>query len=68
MFSSGTPVEVSSLKNKTEIVWVPAMIIKETDEKKYLVKVCIDNLSFKGVKGRPNMTVALSRAESGFLQ
>ncbi|CAA7039715.1 unnamed protein product [Microthlaspi erraticum] len=64
MFSSGTPVEVSSLKNKTEIVWGPAMIIKEineSDEKKYLVKLCADNLSFKGVKGRPIITVDWSR-------
>lgn len=61
MFSSGTMVEVSSKTDKMEIVWVPAMIIKEIEEddekKKYIVKFCNKPLSWEGNKKRSNETV-----------
>ncbi|KAG2312320.1 hypothetical protein Bca52824_023877 [Brassica carinata] len=60
MFISGAMVEVSDKIDKGEVVWFPALIIKEIDddegdEKKYVVKVCVNPSSFEGIKKRPNM-------------
>ncbi|XP_019102004.1 PREDICTED: DUF724 domain-containing protein 6-like [Camelina sativa] len=61
MFSPGTMVEVSSKTDEMEIVWVPAMIIKEIEEddetKKYIVKFCNKPLSWEGSKETSNETV-----------
>ncbi|CDY25263.1 BnaA02g21930D [Brassica napus] len=60
MFISGAMVEVSDKIDKGEVVWVPAIIIKEIeeeDEKKYFVKVCVNPSSFEGIKKRPNKEV-----------
>ncbi|XP_056849376.1 DUF724 domain-containing protein 10-like isoform X2 [Raphanus sativus] len=59
MFSSGTMVEVCDKKNKGEVVWVPAIIIKEIEEMKYIVKVCDDPWSWLGINTRPNKSVDL---------
>lgn len=60
MFSSGTMVEVSTVIDKSEVAWFPAMIVKEIevdDETKFIVKDCNKHLSFDGDKARTNTTV-----------
>ena len=63
MFSPGTTVEVSSKINNKEVVWVPAVVIKEfkeDDEYKYIVRVYDKSFSCKGNKAaRLNKTVDL---------
>ncbi|KAJ0229864.1 Agenet-like domain-containing protein [Hirschfeldia incana] len=61
MFSPGTMVEVSSVIDKGEVAWFPAMLIKEIEvmngEKKFIVKDCNQHLSSYGEEARPNTTV-----------
>ncbi|EOA26678.1 hypothetical protein CARUB_v10022757mg [Capsella rubella] len=60
MFSSGTMVEVSTVVEKAEVAWFPAMIVKEIevdDEMKLIVKDCNKHLSFNGDEARTNTTV-----------
>ncbi|KAG7603240.1 DUF724 domain-containing protein 9 [Arabidopsis thaliana] len=63
MFSPGTTVEVSSKINNKEVVWVPAVVIKEfkeDDEYKYIVRVYDKSFSCKGNEAaRLNKTVDL---------
>lgn len=64
MFSPGTMVEMRSKIDEAEVVWVPAMVIKEfkedddddDDEYKYIVKA---KHMIKSCKARPNKTVDL---------
>ncbi|KFK37488.1 hypothetical protein AALP_AA4G263800 [Arabis alpina] len=60
MFSPGTKVEVRSVINNKEVVWTPAMIIKEIevdDEKKFIVKEECNELSSDGDEARTNPAV-----------
>ncbi|KAG7575226.1 Agenet domain plant type [Arabidopsis suecica] len=60
MFSSGTMAEVSTVIDKAEVAWFPAMIIKEIEvdgEKKFIVKDCNKHLSFNGDEARTNSTI-----------
>ncbi|EOA20244.1 hypothetical protein CARUB_v10000545mg [Capsella rubella] len=62
MFSPGTMVELSSKRNGDEVVWVPAMVIKEFkeddgDDYKYIVKDM--PLIGKSYESRPTKTVDL---------
>lgn len=60
MFCPGTMVEVSSVIDKGEVAWFPAMLIKEIEEdgeKKFIVKDCKQHLSRYGEEARPNTTV-----------
>ncbi|KAG7644613.1 Agenet domain plant type [Arabidopsis suecica] len=64
MFSSGTMAEVSTIVDKAEVAWFPAMIIKEIEvdgEKKFIVKDCNKHLSFSGDEVRTNSTIDSSR-------
>ncbi|EFH56547.1 predicted protein [Arabidopsis lyrata subsp. lyrata] len=60
MFCPGTMAEVSTVKEKAEVAWFPAMIIKEIEvdgEKKFIVKDCNKHLSFNGDEARTNSTI-----------
>lgn len=60
MFCPGTMAEVSTVIEKAEVAWFPAMIIKEIEvdgEKKFIVKDCNKHLSFNGDEARTNSTI-----------
>ncbi|CAA7015974.1 unnamed protein product [Microthlaspi erraticum] len=48
MFCPGTIVEISSVKENMEVVWVPAMIVKKVGEKKFIVKDCNKKSIYNG--------------------
>ncbi|KFK28464.1 hypothetical protein AALP_AA8G517400 [Arabis alpina] len=57
MFSPGTKVEVRSLINTNEVVWTPAMVIKEIEvdvKKKLIVKEECSDLSSDGDEAKTN--------------
>ncbi|KFK37491.1 hypothetical protein AALP_AA4G264200 [Arabis alpina] len=59
-YRSGTYVEVSRVIDEIEVVWVPALIVKEEDgEKKFRVKCCNKDLSFIDDDAKSNITVDL---------
>ncbi|ESQ39368.1 hypothetical protein EUTSA_v10001344mg [Eutrema salsugineum] len=60
MFCAGTMVEVSSLIDRAEAAWFPAMMVKEIevgDERKFIVKDCNKHLNRNGDEARPNTTI-----------
>ncbi|XP_010474951.1 PREDICTED: DUF724 domain-containing protein 1-like [Camelina sativa] len=57
MFSPGTLVEVSFVIGEGEVSWVTALLVKEIEENKVIVKICDKYLRCSGDDAKPTMAV-----------